>query len=327
MPLQIAIRTIILGVLSVGLNILFIVHYKLGYMGWFWSSFIVGVLRNLSYFFPLNYILKLTPIFNFKWRYIRSALKISLPMVPHYYSSYLLESSDKLIMDVMKVPTANIGRYNIAYTVGKFTNSLGTASGLAVGPLLNGYYKKNDDKSAAGLIFILQISFLIITFILSIWMKELFGLLIKNVELASMYYLGVIIVMAYNYRPMYFGANAKLMYIEKTNLLWRVTFGAGIINLLLNICFIPIFGFEVAAYTTFVSYMVMGYSGYYFKVFSDNSDAKFYPMFWLLLTIILTVFAKITVEFEQQYKIFISFITLGIGTLFIYKINNKIHAI
>src|SRR5690606_12634756 len=57
MPMQIGVRTAILGVFGVLLNLYFISHLKLGYMGWFWSSFIVGICSNLSYWYPLNYIL------------------------------------------------------------------------------------------------------------------------------------------------------------------------------------------------------------------------------------------------------------------------------
>ena len=35
------------------------------------------------------------------------------------------------------------------------------------------------------------------------------------------------------------------MYTEKTNVLWRVTLGAGLINVILNFSLLPIYGFEV----------------------------------------------------------------------------------
>lgn len=326
-PLQIAIRSIIFGLLSIGLNVLFIVVYKMGYMGWFWSSFIVGLLSNASYYYPLNFVLKFKPIFNFKRRLIKNSLKVSLPMVPHYYSSYLLNSSDKMVMDVMQVGTSNIGKYNVAYTVGSVMNSLGTASGMAIGPLLNKYYKEKKDEPAKNLIFILQISFFLITFGLCIWMKELFSFLIRNEELAKMYYLGIIIVMSYNYRPMYFGANSKLMFTEKTNVIWRVTLGAGLINVLLNLLLIPFFGFEVAAVTTFVAYMFMGYAGYYFKIFKEINSAKYYPVFWLLLTIALTVLVFYAVELSIWVKIGISLAVSGFAFIFIYRLNKLIDEI
>jgi O-antigen/teichoic acid export membrane protein len=322
-PLQIAVRSIIFGFLSVGLNILFISYYKMGYMGWFWSTFIVGMLTNLSYFYPLNFILNLKPIFNFKRRLIKNSLQVSLPMVPHYYSNYLLNSSDKMIMDVMRVGTGDIGKYNVAYTVGSVMNSLGTASGLAIGPLLNKYYKENKEKPAKELVFILQLTFFLITFLVCLWMKEAFTFLIRNEALAKMYYLGIIIVMAYNYRPMYLGFSTKIMYNEFTNIMWKVTFGAGLINVILNLLLIPIFGFEVAAFTTFFGYLFMGYSGYYFKAFKGINKVNYYPGFWIIITVFLTIIVYYAVELPLFAKGAISGLVSIFASFLIFKINKK----
>jgi O-antigen/teichoic acid export membrane protein len=224
-------------------------------------------------------------------------------------------------MDVMHVSTSSIGRYNVAYTVANFISSLGNASGKAISPLLNGFYKIGDDKSARNLIFVLQGCFFVMTFILCLWMKELFSFLIRNENLAQMYYLGIILVMAYNYRPMYYGANAKLMFAEKTNVLWKVTFGAGLINIILNLLLIPIFGFEVAAITTFIGYMFMGYSGFYFKVFKEINSANYYPLFWIAMNVVITVITYFAVELPFGYKIIMSLLSGALGILFVLRMN------
>lgn len=324
-PVQIALRSTIFGFLSIGLNVLFIAYYKMGYMGWFWSTFIVGILTNLSYFYPLNYILNLKPIFNFKRRLIRNSLKVSLPMVPHYYSGYLLNTSDKMVMDLMQVGTGNIGKYNVSYTVGNVMNSVGTASGMAIGPLLNGYYKENKQEPAKNLIFILQIGFFLLTFTLSLWMKEVFSFLIRNESLSQMYYLGIIIVMAYNYRPMYLNFSTKIMFWEKTNVMWRLTLGAGLINVILNIIFIPFLGFETAAVTTFIAYMFMGYAGNFFKTYKEINSVSYYPLVWLILTIILTFLAYYAVEWALMIKIGITLGILVVGLIFVLKYNKLIN--
>jgi O-antigen/teichoic acid export membrane protein len=326
-PTQIAIRSIIFGFLSIGLNVYFIAYLKMGYMGWFWTTFIVGILTNISYFYPLNFRLKLTPIFNFKRRSIKKSLKVGLPMIPHFYSTYLLNSSDKMVMDLMKVSTAEVGKYNVAYTVANFVSSLGNASGRAVGPLLNVYYKARKDERARDLIFVLQICFLSITFVLSIWLKEIFFLLIKNEKLAEMYYLGIPLIMAYCYRPMYFGSNAKLIFAEKTNVLWKVTLVAGVLNVLLNIVLIPVFGFEIAALTTFVGYLYMGYAGYYFKVFKEINSVNYYPLLWMLLTIAIAGAAYYIVELSWIYKAILTGVSAIITLYTIWILNKKLNEV
>ncbi|HYH16696.1 MAG TPA: oligosaccharide flippase family protein, partial [Flavisolibacter sp.] len=179
-PLQIAIRTVIFGFLTVLLNIYFIAYKHMGYMGWFAASCIVSMLSSISYWWPLNKKLRLTPIFNFKWRLIKKSLSVSLPTVPHYYAGYLLNSSDRVVMKFLSVPTTGIGLYNSAYTIGNLMANAGIAAGTAVGPLMNQAFKEKKDIVARNLVFILQVAFFAITFILSIWLKEIFFILIKN---------------------------------------------------------------------------------------------------------------------------------------------------
>src|SRR5690606_34703260 len=131
-------------------------------------------------------------------------LKIGLPTVPHYYGGYLLNTSDRVIMSVLGVSISSLGLYSAANTVGNLVRSAAVASGQAIGPMLSQAYRNGDENQARQLVFVLQACFLIGTFLLGLWMKEIFEILIKNEELKQVYPLGVIIVMAYNYRPMYY---------------------------------------------------------------------------------------------------------------------------
>jgi O-antigen/teichoic acid export membrane protein len=326
-PFQIALRTSILGVLTVLLNLYLISYLKMGFMGWFWTNCIVGVLTNLSYLYPVNIKYKLSPIYNFKYRLIKKSLKVALPIIPHHYSAYLVESSDRMVMDVLNTSTGNIGKYNMAYSMGNVFSSLGIAAGYAVGPMMNEMYKKKDDLGARNLVFGLQIGFFYITFCSCIWMKEIFYLLIKNDTLNKMYYLAIIIAMSYNYRPLYLGAVNKLFYKEKTNFLWKLTLTAGLINLGLNFICIPIFGFEAAAFTTFIALMYMGYAGYYSKVFKEENTVDFYQLYWLLTTIILTIIAYYIVELNTSLKLLVSIIytLMAVLTLYFFMQKKKIN--
>lgn len=322
-PFPIASRTAVFGLLTVLLNILFIAHLKLGYIGWLLSTFIVTLLINVSYLYPLLYVEKFTPIFKISYRRIKSYLKITLPTIPHYYSTFLLNTSDKIVMERLQVPINDIGKYSAAYTVGNFFNSIGMVSGFAITPLMNECYKNKNDKEARDLVFVLQGVFFLASFIISIWLKEIFALLIKNKTLALTYPLGIIIVMAYNYRAMYYGAINKLFYLEKTNILWKITFFAGLINLIANLIFIPLFGYKIAAITTFFSLLFMGYSGYFLKDFKENNTVKFYPWLWIFITIGLTVLAYFLRDISLYYKMGITLIASVFAAYLSYKLYLK----
>ncbi|HEY9049470.1 MAG TPA: oligosaccharide flippase family protein [Ohtaekwangia sp.] len=318
-PMQIATRTILFGLLSVGLNIYMISYLKLGYMGWFWTECIVGLLSNASYWYAVNIQLGLKPIFRFKSSTIIRSLKTAMPTVPHYYATYLLNSSDRMVMDILKIPTNQVGKYNLAANFGNYFGTLATASGLATGPMLNSLYKEGKDIVARNLIFMLQGAFFLLTFIFCLWSKEIFYLLIRNEVLRQAYPFAIILIMSYNYRPMYFASNAKILFFEKTSVLWRVSFGAGVINILLNFTLIPVFGVVIASVTTFVAYMYMGYIGFTFKTFKDlNNGVKHYPLVWLIATVILTAAAYVLVELPVMAKASATVVLLGIAFI-LYK--------
>lgn len=326
-PLQIATRTIIFGITNVVLSVILIKHFKMGYMGWFWATFISTMLNNLSYWYVLNFKFNLTPIFNYKWRYVKKSLKISLPTIPHYYSGYLLGNSDKMVMTFYSINTNNIGKYNFANIIGNVFQTLVFATGTAIGPILNELFKKKEDLNARNIIFTVQSIFFLLTFCFSIWTKNLFEILIKNENLSNTYPIAIILIMSYNYRPMYMGANMKIFYEEKTKSLWKVSFIAGILNIGMNLVLLPIAGYKVAAITTFISLMYMGYSGYFLKVNSEISNVNYHPIKWLFATISLTILSYFAVELPFWYKLPITFICILTSAPFIYKLVIKINKI
>lgn len=323
-PIQIAVRTLIFGLLMAFLDLYFIANRGMGYMGWFWSIFIATVLRNASYYVPLVIKTGIKPIYNFKKRYIRNALKIGVPTIPHFYGGYLMNSSDQLIMDQLGVGVSDIGKFNAANTFGKLMDGLSTASGYAIGPLMNEKFAKKDDTSVKYLIFVLQIVFFTITFNLSIWLDLLFDLMIKNDTLKAMYPLGIILIMAQNYRPMYFGSVNKLMFLEKTPIIWRLTLVAAIINVGLTFITIPIFGFQATAYCTYIGFLYMGYAGFYYKAYQEISKEKYYPFLWVLISIALTILAYYLVDVNMLLKTVVTIVSGIIALMFIFRLNIKI---
>jgi O-antigen/teichoic acid export membrane protein len=213
---------------------------KMGYMGWFYSGAIVTILNNITFFYYIFYIKKWRPIYKLKVRRIKSMLKISLPIIPHFYSSYLLEASDRVVMQQMGVSENQIGKFNVSYTLGTIVQGIVGSAGNALIPIYE-FYKKKEYIKARSLIYSFIIAFLIFTSVVSLWSKEIFFMLIKNNELAQMYPLSIIIIMAFNYRTLYYGAVNIAFFKKNTKYIWTLSLSAGLINIVLNIIFIPIY--------------------------------------------------------------------------------------
>jgi len=231
------------------------------------------------------------------------------------------------VMDNLNVSTTDIGKYSISYSVsGKFA-VLGTALGLAVGPTYRQLLKEKNEYALRELTIVLQVLFFVITFLIAIWLKEIMMLLIRGHNINELVIIGILILMSYNYRPMYLQNTIRYIYFEHTKSLWKISFGAGLINVILNIVLIPIFGFKVAALTTFISLIYMGYSGFFFKEYRKISKLPYYPEIWILAQICLTALSIWIVNFNFFIKIIISVVLVLTLLVLYHKNKHKLNII
>lgn len=317
-----AFRTALTGVLTVILNIYTIAYLKMGYMGWFWSIFLSNSISFLLFFYPIYIRHRLTPIFNFKRRTIKDCLKVSLPAVPHYYSTYLLQSSDRVVMNVVGISLGSIGLYNIAYTFGGYFGSFSEAVGAAAGPMYLQLYRERSKRAnaeARDMTFLLQSSYLLLSVGGCIWLKEIFLFLVSNPDLQVAYPLAIILLMSYNYRPMYLAVINRLMYQEKTKSLWKISLVAGVSNVVLNLALLPVYGIRGSAIITFATFMYIGYAGFYMKEYKEVEDAGYKPGFWLAVTIVALLFSYFFVEANVALKLLFSSFLLLASLLLFYR--------
>ncbi|MGY6523506.1 MAG: lipopolysaccharide biosynthesis protein [Mongoliitalea sp.] len=286
MAWPIASRSLFTGIVAVGLNYYLIATLEMGFMGWIYSGFVASIIGGILFVYPFFFKLKLFPIFNFKRRLIKKALKVGLPVVPHNYSHYLLNSSDRMIMERYNVSTGDIGVYSLSYTLGMYINIVANAINQAVSPNLLIFVKEKKWKSFENLVGLFQSMIFLVCVYASIWVSDWMPLLIRNVELNQYPELFVIIALSYSGWPLYAGCFSVLFYNEKTSMLWKITTMAGVINVILNIVLIPFFGFKVAAWTTLFAMLYQSFSGFLFKQYKENSKADLSPNFWFVMVLL-----------------------------------------
>lgn len=324
MAWPIVIRSLISGIIAVVLNYYLIAVLKLGYMGWIYSGFIAGFVGGVLFIISFFKELKMYPIFNFKRRIIIKAIKVGLPVIPHNYSHYLLNSSDRFIMERLHVTTGNIGIYSLAYTLGMYINLVANAVNQAVSPNLLICIKEKKWKSYQDLVILFQSSIFLICVIAAFWVNDWMPLLIRNKELNQYPQIFVIIALSYSAWPLYTGCNNVLFYYEKTSVLWKITTMAGIINVVLNILLIPKYGFLVAAWTTLGAMLYQSFSGFFFKHYRELNHANLNPFFWFFMVIISLFWALNIMDSSILNKVISTFIILIVILLYLYKkINLK----
>ncbi len=320
-PVVVAMVVLAGGIASLGTTYYFIVERSAGYMGWIYGNFASALTMFILYAYPMYGIHKLWPALRFRRRFIRGQLRISLPMIPHNLSSYLLTSSDRVMMDLMKIPIAQIGLYNAAYRCGNYLQTVGEAIGMAVGPQYTRLYIENSDDSlrvARKLTFILMTMFLAGGFLAALWLREIFIILFRNPELQPAYAIGIIILMAYVYRPMYWCSLIRLSAQGKTGLLWRVSFTGGVINVVLNLLFLKSFGIIAAAIAAMISLLYIGFAGFYLKSFRESTPLNHYPLQWIGAIILTTAAAYLLRDSSLSIKALISLLLISVG-LFAFR--------
>jgi O-antigen/teichoic acid export membrane protein len=325
-PLLLSLVSMGSGFIAVGVQCYCVIILKQGYMGWFYSTFCSALFSGIIYVIIL-YKNTIYPIMVLRFNWLTRHIKLSLPMLPHNYSSYLLNASDRMVMNLNKINTQNIGLYNVAYMWGNYVDTLGNAVGMAVGPIfLKLFSEKNiaSERKIFHLTQFLQIAFLVGPFIIALWSKELFLIFIKNPDLRKAYGLSIIIIMGYSYRPLYWNVVSRLQFNDFTNQLWKISLIGGILNLVLNLIFIPIYGYQVAAVTTFIALMYIGFSGFYLKALKKLDSNNYYPLVWFILIVLFTCIAYVLKDAHITVKTALCLVLL-LGAFIYIKRNHLSH--
>lgn len=328
-PKEIVLRNVLFGILSVVLIWYFISDLRLGYMGWFYAGFISEILLKLSWFYNLNFKLKLKPILNFKYKTIKNALKVSLPLIPHSNALYVLNQSDRVVMDVMNVPLQNIGSYNASYSIANIFETLSTAFSVTMVPYIYQMYKVNNQKLVRTYFFISQSLFFMAIIIYSLFAKEIVDFLFRNDDFKDLYPLTVLIMASMSFKPMYMASTLIYFFNEQTKKISIYSFIAGGLNIILNFIFIPIFGFEAAIVSTIIGFLFLAYSRFFSTDFKILTGINYYPIIWIFVSISVPIVSYILCKQTLNFRL-ITFLTISILLVitaivfFRLKKNNKI---
>jgi O-antigen/teichoic acid export membrane protein len=201
-------------------------------------------LRNLTPAFELNVL--------------KSALIFSLPLVPHSLSSWILELSDRVILQ-WYVPLDQLGIYSLAYTYGMLLSLVASSINFAWVPFI----LRID--ACEGVAASQRLGQFGTYFALSICLGALFFSFAARPVITMMtppaYHaagqIALWIVAGQLLAGLYYYPVNYLFLRRRTSVIPWITVVAAIVNIGLNFWLIPYFGVIAAAWTTFIAYGVM----------------------------------------------------------------------
>lgn len=206
------------------------------------------------YFFILN-LVKGKKIYSKEfWKF---AVLFNLPLIPHYFSSYILEQSDRIMIQKM-CGIEMVALYSVAYNAGAIikivTNSLNNA-------IIPWQYRKLenlelDDLKRNTFQCMVFVAGCIMTF--SLFAPEFMHVLAGKEYQQAVYVIPPIAGSVF-FVFMY-GIYANVEFFFDANKFAAIIslFGA-VLNLLLNFIFISIFGYIAAGYTSLACYVVFSF--------------------------------------------------------------------
>lgn len=192
------------------------------------------------------------------WKY---ALEFNIPLIPHYLSQVLLNSSDRIMIGKM-VGSAEAGIYNLAYSIALIMTMFNTALMQTIEPWM---YKKLKEGRAKDITIIAYGLFGVVAFLnllLILFAPEVVSIF-APIEYQEAVWLIPPIAMSVYFMFQYTFFAVVEFYYKKTKYISVATMIGAFSNLILNYIFIKLFGYYAAAYTTLVCYIL--YTIFHFK--------------------------------------------------------------
>lgn len=283
-----SLSNFILGVSTIILNILFIVTFKLGVNGLLWSNVIANSVTAIFILIKLN-LKKYVSKDDFSRKVLSKMIRYSVPLVPNNLSWVIISLSDRLMLTQMAGSAQN-GIYSIA---NKFPNVIYTCYGFFSTAWKESAAKilKEENKSQYyNSIYKDVKNFLkaIVIGLIAI-MPFAFPILVDSSYNEAYKYIPILAISIYytnmsNFFGGIFGA------YKDTKIMGTTTIVSAIINIVINLIFIPKIGIYAAVFSTLVSNVIIyWYRRQKLKMYI-KLKGKFNYAFWILLAITLCTY-------------------------------------
>lgn len=256
------------------------------------------------------------------------ALSFNIPLIPHYLSSMLLNTCDRLMIKKY-IGVSEAGIYSLAYSVSLVMSMFNQALIQTLEPWLYKKIKENklDDISKVAYLAFTFVAFINVTLIA--FAPEVVKIFAPAEYYDAIYVIPPIAMSVYFSFLMIFFAVFEF-YFKETFKITIATVSGAVLNIILNYYFLQIFGYKAAGYTTFFCYAVYALMHFYFmnNICNKKFEGKRVYDVKILLTISIS-FILVSFVLLLTYKNFIIryiLILVFCTTAFVYrkKINQTL---
>lgn len=184
--------------------------------------------------------------------HIRFALAFNIPLMPHYFATYIMDQFDK-IMIMKLIDYAAVGVYSIAYTSGYLIKMVTSSLNNTLIPWLYRQLKNNQLTSIVACLDSLSHCVMICFMGYMTCAPEIISIFAPEEYRGAVTVLPPVTASAFLIFLYELYANIEFFY-KKNKFTMLVAIGGASLNIILNYMFIPIYGYVAAAYTTLICY-------------------------------------------------------------------------
>lgn len=264
----------------------------------------------------LRDVLKYAKI-GFRKRYLKYIVNFSVPNIPYLLSGVILSQFDRIIIN-NQMGSSEAGLYSFAYNIGMLQLMVSNAIHNAWTPKYFANMHKNEnseiikDASYFSRLMALAACFLIL------YGVEIGSVLSSSSYHASLYLIPLIVIGHFFVGISPFNKNA-ILHAKKTYITAAMTLSAGLINIVLNVWLIPIYGVVAAAYSTVFCYLTLFVTEYLVSKYYLKKVVV--PLYTFKRAIIVLVLgASVYYAFFNTPEFNLIFITIKLAVLGILSV-------
>lgn len=189
-----------------------------------------------------------------KIKYWKYAITYNLPLIPYFLSSYVLSSSDRLMIGYFW-GEEKAGIYGISYTMSAVVNIVWNSINATLVPTI---YKRCDEgrrHTLSDLIVPIIAGYGGVCVLIMLLSPEIIRFLAPSSYGEGMYIIPVIVGGVF-YMSIFSVFSNIIYYENKPKSVMGAGVAAAIVNMILNLLFIPTLGYFAAGYTTLAAYLL-----------------------------------------------------------------------
>jgi O-antigen/teichoic acid export membrane protein len=239
--------------LNFGLSVMLVVGLRWGWQGrvlGMYLAYLVFSLAGIAILVRGGYLVR-----RFDRGYIKAALLIGAPLIPHELGTTVINMSDRLFISKM-VGLEAAGLYSLGYQVGMVVYMVCSSFNQAWAPYLFRTLHEGDHDARRSLVrktYGVAGALMIVIPVFSLFVPLLYRLFIHEQFAASrpfVYWTAI----GYGFYGLYILVVNYIYFAKKTHILTGLTVGSALVNLILNYLLVARFGAIGAAYATTASF-------------------------------------------------------------------------